>query len=173
MLTYFLYPSKRKDNRKIQINIQNYKNNKGDKMADVAKIGDTVVVHYQAKAKDQLIFDSKKTEPLKIKIGDNEVIPAFEDALVGMQQGQNKTISVPAQEAFGPYIEELVSTIDRKELPPTLDLKIGQQLQVQQPDGSMILVSVVNLTDKFATFDANHPLAGKDINFNIELLNIA
>lgn len=142
-------------------------------MAEAAKVGDTVTVHYKAKTKDQLIFDSKKTEPLKIKIGDNEVISAFEDALVGMQLGQNKTIIVPAQEAFGPYVEELVSTIERKELPPDLELKIGQQLQIQQPDGSMILVTVANLTDQFATFDANHPLAGKDITFNIEILNIS
>ena len=141
-------------------------------MADVAKIGDIVTVHYQAKAKEKLIFDSKKTEPLKVKIGDNQVIPAFEEALIGMRQGQNKTVLVPAHEAFGPYIEELVSTIERKELPSSLNLQVGQQLQIQQPDGSMILVTVVNLTDKFATFDANHPLAGKDITFEIELLSI-
>lgn len=141
-------------------------------MAEAAKIGDLVQVHYQAKAKNQLIFDSKRTEPLKIKIGENQVIPAFEKALIGMSIGQNKSILVPAHEAFGPYIEELVSTINRSELPKELNLKIGQQMQIQQPDGSMILVTVLNLTDKFATFDANHPLAGKDITFNIELLDI-
>ena len=141
-------------------------------MSDIAKVGDTVQVHYQAKTKDKLIFDSKKTEALKIKIGENQVIPAFEQALIGMNLGQNKTILVPSHEAFGPYIEELVSTINRKELPSHLNLDVGQQLQIQQPDGSMILVTVVKLNDKFATFDANHPLAGKDITFQIELLNI-
>ena len=141
-------------------------------MSDSAKVGDTVQVHYQAKTKDKLIFDSKKTEPLKIKIGENQVIPAFEQALIGMDLGQNKTILVPSHEAFGPYIEELISTIDRKELPSHLNLDVGQQLQIQQPDGSMILVTVVQLNDKFAIFDANHPLAGKDITFEIELLDI-
>ncbi|MFA5250696.1 MAG: FKBP-type peptidyl-prolyl cis-trans isomerase [Parachlamydiales bacterium] len=141
-------------------------------MASEAKLGDTVKVHYQAKTKDLLIFDSKKTEPLQIKIGDNQVIPAFEKALIGMGLGEQKSILVPSGEAFGPYIEELVSTINRSELPSHLDLKIGQQLQIQQPDGSIILVTLANLTDKFATFDANHPLAGKDITFQIELLDI-
>ncbi len=141
-------------------------------MANIAKEGDTVKVHYKAKANDQLIFDSKNTESLNIKIGENQVIPAFEKALIGMCSGQNKSISVTAEDAFGPYMEELISTIKRSDIPPHLKLKKDQQMQIQQPDGSLILVTVLDVNEKEAVFDANHPLAGKNINFDIELLEI-
>jgi FKBP-type peptidyl-prolyl cis-trans isomerase 2 len=137
------------------------------------KKGDVVKVHYLAKANDKVIFDTDSVEPLKLKVGDNQVIPAFENALVGMDLGESKTINVSANDAFGPYLKELVSTVSRNQLPGNLELKEGQQLQIQQPDGSAILVTVTKLDDKTATFDANHPLAGKDITFLIELLEIA
>ena len=137
-----------------------------------AKKGDTVKVNYEAKTNDETIFDSKNLEPLKVTIGKNEVIPAFEDALIGMNLGEKKTIHVDAQDAFGPYLADLVSQIDRDKLPANLTLHIGQQLQIQQPDGSAIIVTVKDLTNKIATFDANHPLAGKNITFNIELVEI-
>lgn len=137
-----------------------------------AKQGDIVKVHYRAKTTNEIIFDSKNLEPLMLTIGKNEVIPAFENALIGMKQGESKTISVVANEAFGPYQKELVSKIDKSQMPPNVDLKVGQVLQFQEPDGNLIVVTVIALDDKTATFDANHPLAGKDLTFEIELLEI-
>lgn len=138
-----------------------------------AKFGDTVRVHYQAKSKEGLIFDSTtQLTPLQLTLGKEEIIPAFEKALVGMTEGEKKEISLTAKEAFGPYLQELVTTIPKAQLPPDISFKIGQHLQVQQPDGSSVIVKVVNATDEFITFDANHPLAGKDLTFQIELVEI-
>jgi len=138
-----------------------------------AQVGDTVRVHYQATSKDGLIFDSTtQLTPLQFTIGNEEIIPAFEKALVGMMVGDKKEIALTAEEAFGPYLQELVTTIPRAQLPPDISFEIGQHLQVQQPDGSAVIVKVVNTTDDFVTFDANHPLAGKDLTFQIELIEI-
>lgn len=134
--------------------------------------GDTVKVHYLAKTKNEIIFDSKNLEPLKLTIGKNEVIPAFEEALVGMKKGEHKIINVGAKDAFGLYDKELISKVERKQLPPNVDLKVGQVLQIQEPDGNSIVVTLIGLDDKIATFDANHPLAGKDLIFEIELIEI-
>ena len=139
----------------------------------IVKEGDTVKVHYVAKTGDQIIFDSKsQVNPLQFKLGSEEIIPSFEEALIGMQSGDSKTIRVPADKAFGPYMEELISNIKRAELPTDLKLEVGQQLQIQQPDGSVILVTVTDISNEEVTFDANHPLAGKDITFDIKLVDI-
>ena len=89
-----------------------------------------------------------------------------------MQAGEKKVISLQSEEAFGPYVEELITTVDKSELPPNLEIEKDQQLQIQQPDGQIILVKVIDMTDKDITFDANHPLAGKDIEFDIHLIEI-
>jgi peptidylprolyl isomerase len=142
-------------------------------MSEEVKFGDTVKVHYKAKTQNLVIFDSTyQMDPLIFTIGDGQIIPAFEKALIGMKPGEKKTISLQAEDAFGPYIEELITTVERDQLPPNLDLQKDQQLQIQQPDGQVILVKVVNINDKSITFDANHPLAGKDITFDIHLLEI-
>lgn len=142
-------------------------------MSNEVKFGDTVKVHYKAKTKDTIIFDSNaQMDPLVFTIGDGQIIPAFEKALIGMKAGEKKTINLLAEDAFGPYMEELITTVDKSQLPPNLELKKDQQLQIQQPDGQIILVKVVNINDKNVTFDANHPLAGKDIIFDIHLLEI-
>ena len=137
------------------------------------KEGDTVKVHYKAKTNGDIIFDSKiQPEPLIFKLGTEEIIPSFEKALIDMQTGESKTITVTADKAFGPYLEELVSSINKSELPKDLKLEIGQQLQIEQPDGTQILVTVANMTSDQVKFDANHPLAGKDLTFDIELIEI-
>ena len=142
-------------------------------MSSEVKFGDTVKVHYKAKSNDMLIFDSSyQMDPLIFTIGDGQIIPAFEEALIGMKAGEKKTINLLAKDAFGPYMEELITIVDRTQLPPNLDLKKDQQLQIQQPDGQIILVKVVNIDKKNITFDANHPLAGKDITFDIHLIEI-
>jgi len=142
-------------------------------MSSTVKMGDTVKLHYKAKAQDLVIFDSlTQMDPLVFTVGDGQILPAFEEALIGMQAGEKKVINLQSEEAFGPYIEELITTVDKSELPPNLEIEKDQQLQIQQPDGQIILVKVIGMTDKDITFDANHPLAGKDIEFDIHLLEI-
>lgn len=142
-------------------------------MVSEVKFGDTVKVHYKAKTQDLVIFDSSnQMDPLIFTIGDGQIIPAFEKALIGMKAGDKKTINLASDDAFGPYIEELVTTVDRSQLPANLELEKNQQLQIQQPDGQIILVKVLKINDKSVTFDANHPLAGKDITFDIHLIEI-
>ncbi len=139
---------------------------------DYAKQGDTVKVHYLARTKNEVIFNSKNLEPLKLTIGNNEVIPAFEKAIIGMKLGDHKIINVAAKDAFGLYQKELISKVDRNLLPKDLELQVGQVLQIQEPDGNNVVVTLIAIDDKIATFDGNHPLAGKDLTFEIELLEI-
>lgn len=142
-------------------------------MSIEVKLGDTVKLHYKAKAEDLIIFDSStQMDPLVFTVGDGQILPAFENALIGMKAGDKKTINLLSVDAFGPYTEELITTVDKSELPPNLEMEKGQQLQIQQPDGQVMLVKVVKISDKDITFDANHPLAGKDIAFDIHLLEI-
>ena len=142
-------------------------------MSDEAKLGDTVKLHYKAKTEDLIIFDSAtQMDPLVFTIGDGKILPAFEDALIGMKAGDQKTINLLSDDAFGPYAAELITTVDKNQLPPNLEIEKDQQLQIQQPDGQVILVKVVDISDSSITFDANHPLAGKDITFDIQLLEI-
>ena len=142
-------------------------------MSSIVKMGDTVKLHYKAKAQDLLIFDSlTQMDPLVFTVGDGQILPAFENALIGMQAGEKKIVSLLSEDAFGPYVEELITTVDKSELPPNLEIEKDQQLQIQQPDGQIILVKVIEMTDKDITFDANHPLAGKDIEFDIHLIEI-
>ncbi len=142
-------------------------------MSSLVKMGDTVKLHYKAKAQDLIIFDSlTQMDPLVFTVGDGQILPAFENALIGMQAGEKKIISLLSEDAFGPYAEELITTVDKSELPPNLEIAKDQQLQIQQPDGEIILVKVIDMTDKDITFDANHPLAGKDIEFDIQLIEI-
>ena len=143
-------------------------------MSNQVKIGDTVKIHYQAKTEDLVIFDSSsQKEPLSFTVGDGQIIPAFENALVGMIAGERKTLNLSSTEAFGPHLDELITTVERDQLPPNMELEKNQQLQIQQPDGQVLLVKVLDINDKSVTFDANHPLAGKDITFNIKLLDVA
>ena len=142
-------------------------------MSSVVKMGDTVKLHYKAKTADLLIFDSlTQMDPLVFTVGDGQILTAFENALIGMKAGEKKIINLQSDDAFGPYVEELITTVDKSELPPNLEIEKDQQLQIQQPDGQIILVKVIDMTDKDITFDANHPLAGKDIEFDIHLIEI-
>ena len=138
-----------------------------------AKMGDRVKIHYKAHSDDGLIFDSStQNEPMEITIGEKQVIPAFEEALIDMSDGESKIIKIKADKAFGPYLKELISTVEKNQLPKDMTFENGQQLQVQQPDGSTIIVTVKDLSDTHVTLDANHPLAGKDLTFDIQLVEI-
>ena len=139
----------------------------------VAKDGNTVKVHYTGKLDDDTIFDTSiEREPLEFTIGAGQMIPGFEEAVRGMQVGQMKTVTIPAEEAYGPYNEDMVLVVEREQLPPELHPAVGQQLQMQQQDGRVGVVLVTDVSETTITIDTNHPLAGKDLTFEIELVEI-
>lgn len=138
-----------------------------------AKFGDVVKVHYEGKLEDGTVFDtSAHRQPLQFTIGKQEVIPGFEQAVVGMAAGESKIAKVAAEKAFGPYREGLLVEVDRQQIPKDVDPKVGQQLQTRQADGQATVVTVADVTDSSVTLDVNHPLAGKDLIFDIRLLEI-
>lgn len=139
-----------------------------------AESGNTVKVHYTGKLSDGAVFDtSMDREPLEFSIGNEQVIPGFEDAVIGMAPGEKKTITIPSGDAYGPHRSDLVVDIQKDQVPPDISPEPGLQLQLRQQDGSVINVTVTNITDASVTLDANHPLAGKDLTFEIELVEIA
>ncbi len=139
-----------------------------------AKQGDTVKVHYTGKLKDGTVFDtSEQREPLEFKIGEGQVIPGFEQAVVGMSPGESKNTEVSADEAYGQHREELVQEVERNQLPDDLEPQEGQYLQATRPqDGQKINLLVTGVKDSSVTLDANHPLAGEDLSFDIRLVEI-
>lgn len=139
-----------------------------------AKQGDKVSVHYTGRLNDGTEFDSSRDRsPLEFTIGEAQVIPGFEEAVVGMDVDESKTISIPAAEAYGDYRQEMVFKIERTELPPSLDPQVGQRLQKGESDGRNMVVTVVEVSEESITLDANHPLAGQELTFDIELAAIA
>lgn len=140
-----------------------------------AKKGDSVKVHYTGKLDNGTVFDASKVrgEPLEFTIGDEEIIPGFSSGIEGMAPGQEKTIVIKSEEAYGPHVAELVSTIPRDNIPEDLQLEVGQQLEIKSKEGDdSVVVVVTHLDDEKITVDGNHPLAGKDLTFDIELVEI-
>lgn len=138
-----------------------------------ANYGDTVKVHYTGKLDDGTVFDSSiQRDPLEFTIGQGQIIPGFEQAVVGMQAGELKTTSVPPESAYGPHRDEMVIEVDLTFFPNNVNPEVGQQLQIHQADGQSIIVTVTDVSDASATLDANHPLAGKDLTFDIELVAV-
>ena len=138
-----------------------------------AKNGDTVKVHYTGTLEDGTVFDtSVEGEPLEFTLGQGQLIPGFEQAVIGMKVGDLKTINIPVDQAYGPYRDDLTLVIERGQLPEDLDPKVGQQLQMIQADGSIITFIIIEISETTATIDANHPLAGKNLTFEIELVEI-
>jgi peptidylprolyl isomerase len=139
-----------------------------------AKSGDTVTVHYTGTLDDGTVFDSSEGgEPLEFAIGAGNVIPGFEQAVIGMSPGDSKTATIPSDDAYGPYFEERVLVVERQQIPADLPVDVGSQLQIQQEGGMTIPVIVTDVTEAEVTLDANHPLAGEDLTFNIRLVAIA
>lgn len=138
-----------------------------------AKKGDTVKVHYTGTLEDGTMFDtSAEREPLKFTVGGGEVIAGFDTAVIEMSIGDKKVTVIPAGEAYGEHSKDLVTDVDRERFPADMELEIGQQLQVGLQDGNQAVVMIVDLSDTSVTLDANHPLAGQQLTFEIELVAI-
>ncbi|NJL35393.1 MAG: peptidylprolyl isomerase [Leptolyngbyaceae cyanobacterium SM1_4_3] len=139
-----------------------------------AKQGDTVKVHYTGKLEDGTVFDSSvNREPLEFAIGTGSLIPGFERAVIGMTPGESKTEHIVAEQAYGEHREDMVLVVDRQQMPEDMQVGVGQQLQIRQQTGQTIPVVVTDVSDSQITLDANHPLAGEDLTFDIQLLEIA
>ena len=139
-----------------------------------AKSGDTVKVHYVGRMDDGTEFDSSRDDdPLEFTIGDGEVITGFENAVIGMSPGDVKTVTIPVDDAYGQYNDEVVAIAGRDQFPEDAELEIGQQYEMRNDKGESVVMTVVDVTDSQVTLDGNHPLAGEDLTFEIELLEIA
>lgn len=138
-----------------------------------AVMGDTVKAHYTGAIDDGTVFDSSQgREPLQFILGQGQLIKAFEEAVVGMAQGDSKTVKIPAAEAYGLRQEELVLAVPRLEFPPDIEPEVGLCLSAEHPDGGSIEVVVTEVTDEAVTVDANHPLSGYDLTFSITIVEI-
>jgi len=138
-----------------------------------AKYGDTVKVHYTGRLDDGTVFDtSADGEPLQFTIGSGQIIPGFEQAVVGMNPGESKTVKIPAEDAYGQRREDLIIEVEKSQLPEGLKPEVGLQLQSRQPDGRIVVLTIADITESHVTLDANHPLAGKDLTFEIQLVEI-
>lgn len=138
-----------------------------------AKQGDRVRVHYTGRLDDESQFDSSSGgDPLEFTVGEGSVIPGFEAAVVGMSPGDQVEMRIPTADAYGERREDLILTVDRSQLPPSLDPGIGEQLNMQTSEGQQFVVTVQGKDEESVTLDANHPLAGENLTFQIELVEI-
>lgn len=138
-----------------------------------AKQGDRVKVHYTGRLRNGEQFDSSEgREPLSFVVGEGTVIPGFENAIVGMNPGDKKTIEIPAEEAYGPYREEMVAVVDRKACMQEITPVVGMDLELCLADNQRVRVRVKAFDDVGVTLDANHFLAGQDLIFDLELVSI-
>ncbi len=139
-----------------------------------AKNGDTVKVHYTGTLDDGTIFDtSLERDPLEFTLGEKQMIPGFEAGVLGMEVDETKTVKIASDDAYGPHHDERVIEIPSSEVPADMTIQVGQTLELASPEGQSVIVQVKAITDDIVTLDANHPLAGQDLNFEIKLLEIA
>lgn len=143
-------------------------------MTQQAEHGDTVQVHYTGRLDDGSVFDSsRENEPLEFELGSGRVIPGFESAVEGMSVGESMEVELPPDEAYGERRDDLVMPVTRDQLPEDLDPEVGDALEVQLGSGERTTATVVEADDSSVTLDLNHPLAGRTLNFEVELLDIA
>jgi peptidylprolyl isomerase len=139
----------------------------------VAKIGSSVKIHYLISLEDGSKVEQEKTgKPLSFKIGSGKVLQKLEEGVVGMQVNEKRRILIPADEGYGKYKKELVLRLDRKVFPDDIKLIPGRTVQYQNRDGERVNFIVNEVTDKTVTVDGNHPLAGLDLLYEVELLEI-
>jgi len=146
---------------------------KEEQMAQ-AQLGDKVKVHYTGRLDDGTVFDSSIiSDPLEFTIGEREVVPGFEEAIIGMSPGESKNVKVPVDKAYGPRRDDMMIVVERDKFPPDIEPEVGQQLEIRQrEDGQTFPVTVTDVSESSVTLDANHHLAGKDLTFDIQFLEI-
>jgi peptidylprolyl isomerase len=138
-----------------------------------AKPGDTVRIHYTGTLSDGSTFDtSAGRDPLEFTLGSGQIIPGLERAIPGMTVGEKKTVEIPASDAYGDRNPDGIQSVPRDQVPEHIPLDPGTQLQVQTGDGRTLPVTVAEVTEETVVLDANHPLAGKDLTFEVELVEI-
>lgn len=137
------------------------------------KDGDTVKVNYTGKLKEGSVFDSSEgREPLEFQLGKGQLIPGFEKTVIGMAVGESRTVDIPSDQAYGPHRQELTQQVPRQQFPEDMELQVGQRFQIGQDEQHPMVVEVTEISDSAITLDGNHPLAGKDLVFDIELVEI-
>ncbi|KAA3627806.1 MAG: peptidylprolyl isomerase [Proteobacteria bacterium] len=137
-----------------------------------AAAGDSVRVHYTGRLNDGTVFDSSEgRDPLDFTLGSGQVIPGFDEAVTGMTVGESVTITIEPENAYGERREEMVQQVPRSDIPDDIDLAVGMQLQASGPQGD-IVVTVIEMSDETIKLDANHPLAGKALTFDLQLVEI-
>jgi peptidylprolyl isomerase len=138
-----------------------------------AKIGDKVRVHFTGTLEDGTIFGSTiSEEPFEFTIGEKNMLPGFENAVIGMKKGETKTITLSPEDAYGVYNEKIVHAMERSGFPDEIDLEIGKRLRVRTQDGRYTMVTIKDFTEDSIILDENDPLAGKTLIFKIELVEI-
>lgn len=138
-----------------------------------AKVGDKVSVHYRGTLDDGTQFDSSEGgEPIQFTLGAGQVIPGFDRAVQGMEEGETKTFTIPAEEAYGPHRPELIHRVPRHQIPPQVELYPGARLEARDQGGHRMLLTVVEVNETEAVLDANHPLAGHDLTFEVRLVKV-
>jgi FKBP-type peptidyl-prolyl cis-trans isomerase 2 len=138
-----------------------------------AQKNNTVKVHYTGRLTNGEQFDSSKgRDPLEFTVGAGQMIAGFDSAVEGMELNEKKTITISPEEAYGPRHDQLINEVDRNNLPPEINPEVGQSLVASSPDGRQTRVQVTAVTEQSITIDANHPLAGKELEFDIELVEI-
>jgi len=138
-----------------------------------AKRGDLVHVHYSGRLDDEAVFDtSEGRDPLIFQLGKGQVVPGFDKAVAAMEMGEKKTVTIPAAEAYGPRVDQLTFTAPVKNLPPGFEPRVGEMMGLETRDGRQMDVVITHVDDRVVKMDGNHPLAGKDLTFDIELVKI-
>ena len=139
-----------------------------------ATAGTTVRIHYTGTLEDGSVFDSSEgRDPLEFQLGSGSIIPGLDRAIDGMSVGEQKTVTIPSAEAYGEYQPQARQDVPRDQIPDNIPLDPGTMLQMQTPEGSAIPVVVAEVTEESVTLDANHPLAGKDLTFAVEVVSVA
>ncbi len=140
-----------------------------------AKRGDRVKIHFTGKTTEGQVFASsyEENEPLEFEVGQGALLPGVEHAVEGMEKGEKKNVTLSPEEGFGHHHDELIIRVDRSQFPPGFEPEVGQTLQSQQPDGSIAYLTVLEVGDSDVKLDGNHPLAGRSVTFELELLEIS
>lgn len=139
----------------------------------IAKTGDKVQVHYKGSAEEGVVFDATSgDQPLEFTVGDSKILPAFSEAVIGMQAGDRKTLQLTAEQAYGEAREEMIITVNRSELPAGRELAVGQSVQAKDADGNQHDFIIMSIEGAKIVMDGNHPLAGKALTFEIDLVAI-